>query len=286
MVHHFDHRFGTYEGQTDSQANQGKLPEFDDAQHADPDRVILPWYWVPAEEVQERLAGRWDRQWLLGWRDVCRNTDTRTVIASLLPLYGIGHKLPVMLPTAAPATITACLYANLDSYVLDYAARQKLGGTSLSYFHLKQLPVLGPDTYDRSWGWSARETVGSWLSPRILELIYTAWDLAPFAGDCGYDGPPFRWDSARRFLIRCELDAAFFHLYGINLDDAAYILDTFPVVRKKDEAEHGEYRTKRVILEVYDRMAEAIRTGVAYETLLDPPPADARVAHPPREISK
>ena len=98
MVHHFDHRFGTYEGQTDSQANQGKLPEFDEAQHADPHRVSLPWYWVPAEEVAGRLDGRWKRHWLLGWRDICRNTDTRTVIASVLPRAGVGHTFPLALP--------------------------------------------------------------------------------------------------------------------------------------------------------------------------------------------
>src|SRR5262249_22361554 len=106
MVHHFDHRFGTYEGQTDSHANHGKLPELDEAQHADPGCVSLPRYWVPAEDVEKRLEGRWDRQWILGWRDVCRNTDTRTVIASLLPLYGIGHKLPVMHPEAGSSRQT------------------------------------------------------------------------------------------------------------------------------------------------------------------------------------
>ncbi len=125
-------------------------------------------------------------------------------------------------------------------------------------------------------------TVVYWLLPRVLELTYTAWDLEPFARDCGYDGPPFRWDSARRFLLRCEIDAAFFHLYGLGRDDTAYVLDTFPVVRKRDEAQHGEYRTARVILETYDRMADAARTGVPYVTLLDPPPADPRVAHPAR----
>ena len=119
--------------------------------------------------------------------------------------------------------------------------------------------------------------------PRVLELTYTAWDLQPFAHDCGYDGPPFRWDEERRFLLRCELDAAYFHLYGIARDDVDYIMDTFPIVRRKDEAAHGEYRTKRVILEIYDEMAEAMRTGEPYRTRLDPPPADPRVAHPPRE---
>jgi len=56
-------------------------------------------------------------------------------------------------------------------------------------------------------------------------------------------------------------------------------METFPIVKRKDEQKYGEYRTKRVILEIYDTMAEAIRTGKPYRTLLDPPPADPRVAH-------
>ena len=136
--------------------------------------------------------------------------------------------------------------------------------------------------------------------------LRTAWDLEPFAQDCGWSGPPFRWDEERRFLLRCELDAAFFHLYlpatadgqwkparvaeGAVRDETpeelaelkrhfptprdavAYIMDTFPIVRRKDEEKHGDYRTKRVILEIYDAMAEAIRTGKPYQTRLDPPP--------------
>jgi hypothetical protein len=118
------------------------------------------------------------------------------------------------------------------------------------------------------------------LRKEVQRLRDTAWDLAPFAQDVGYDGPPYRWDPARRFLLRAELDAAFFHLYGITHDDAAYILETFPIVRRNDEKVHGEYRTKRLILETYDAMAESARTGAPYATRLDPPPADPRVAHP------
>ena len=116
-----------------------------------------------------------------------------------------------------------------------------------------------------------------------MELMFTGWELEPFALACGYGCPPFRWDEERRFLLRCELDAAFFHLYGIGRDDVDYIMDTFPIVKRKDESAHSEYRTKRVILEMYDDMAAAIAGGPPYSTRLDPPPADPRVAHPPRE---
>jgi hypothetical protein len=113
--------------------------------------------------------------------------------------------------------------------------------------------------------------IRDWILPRVLELTYTAWDLAPFARDVGHDGPPFLWDPARRFQLRCELDAAFFHLYGIARDDVDYVLDTFPIVRKHDEKAHGEYRTKRVILEIYDALATATATGVPYQSPLGPP---------------
>ena len=58
-----------------------------------------------------------------------------------------------------------------------------------------------------------------------------------------------------------------------------HLPDTFPIVKRKDIAKHGEYRTKRMILEMYDEMTAAMRSGVAYQTRLGPPPADPRVAH-------
>lgn len=105
-------------------------------------------------------------------------------------------------------------------------------------------------------------------------------DLESFGTDLGWCGPPFRWDEDRRSLLRAELDACFFHLYGIEQDDVDYILGTFPIVNRKDVAKHGEERTRRLILERYDALAAATASGIAYQTVLDPPPADPAVAHP------
>ena len=75
MIHHFDHRFGTYEGQTQAQANQGILPRpHARKQKDDPEFVVLPRYWVARARGRARLRGRWDRDWLLGWRDICRSS--------------------------------------------------------------------------------------------------------------------------------------------------------------------------------------------------------------------
>ncbi|MEU8050937.1 Eco57I restriction-modification methylase domain-containing protein [Micromonospora haikouensis] len=259
MVHHFDHRLGTYEGQTEAQANLGTLPRFDDAGHGDPMKLPLPRYWIAESELDERLRNRlWPHGWFLGWRDMARSTDERTLISSVIPRTAVGHKFLL----ALPAIIRAGLHANLSSFVLDYVVRQKLSGTSLGYFIFKQLPVLSPEFYDRPVPWAKdKETLGSWITARVLELSYTSNDLAPYASDLGYEGPPFRWDPARRELLRAELDAAYFRLYGIDRDGVSYIMDTFKVVRQKDENIHGEYRTKRLILDRYDALASAIHAN-------------------------
>jgi len=104
--------------------------------------------------------------------------------------------------------------------------------------------------------------------------------LEPYAEECGYNGSPFRWNDARRFLLRCELDAAYFHLYGIERADVDYIMDTFRVAKDENEHQYGEYRTKRVILEIYDKMKQAMDTGESYQTALQPPPSDPSLTHP------
>ena len=106
--------------------------------------------------------------------------------------------------------------------------------------------------------------------------------MGPLARDLGDDGPPFRWDEERRFLMRAELDAAFFHLYGIDRDDVDYIMETFPIVKRKDIATHGTYRTKDKILEIYDAMTKAKSTGNDYQTVLIPPPGQG-LRHPSKD---
>ncbi len=120
-----------------------------------------------------------------------------------------------------------------------------MGGTHLKFFTARQLPVLPPSAYPPA--------LLDLIVPRVLELVYTAHDLAPFARDCGYDGPPFVWDEERRAHLRADLDGIYAHLYGLGRDDFAYILYTFPIVARKDEARWGGYRTKRLCLEAYDR---------------------------------
>lgn len=321
MIHHFDHRWATYDGleTRDVSLEEKQNPAF----------VVLPRYWVREADVRAAIAPTgWTRGWLLGWRDITNTTNERTVIFGVIPEAAVGHTCPLIICSVALERVSL-VKANFSCLTLDYCARQKIGGTHLTYNYLNQIPVLSPQIYEDGAS-SHREgrksevfletarsscATAEFFLPRILELTYTAWDLQPFARDCGYEGPPFRWDEERRFLLRCELDAAFFHLYlpatadgqwkralkdeGAVRDEPPekleelkrhfptprdavdYILDTFPIVKRKDEKRYREYRTKRVILEIYDAMLEALRTGTAYETRLDPPPAHPSVVHRP-----
>jgi hypothetical protein len=290
MTNLFDHRHGNIVG-SENLAELSGIPAEGTTyeQHRDPSFQAMPRYWVEESLVSEavRRAG-WTRGYFISFRDLARSTDVRTAIHAMLPLVGVGHKAPLLLPFNATPVQMACLLGNLNSYVLDYCVRQKIGGASLSFFIVKQVPVLPPTTYDRPSPWdSSPVTLGGWLLPRVLELTYTALDLSAFAADCGYSGPPFVWDDERRFLIRCELDAAFFHLYGVARGDVAYILDTFPIVERKDRDKYGgTYRTKETLIEIFDAMAEAIQDRTTYQSRLNPLPADPRVTHPAREVAR
>ena len=284
LVHHFDHRYGDYRDQeTDSKSTS--LPPVPIERKLDAGYTGSPRYWVNAEMVDERLDSK--TSWLLAWRDICRSGDQRTAISTILPAVAVGNTLQIILINPSlRASKSAALQSCLSSFVFDYCARQKVGGTHLTQGVMAQLPVPDPALFAETAPWDHQATLERWLLPRVLELTYTAWDLQGFAEDCGYDGPPFRWSDERRFEMRCELDAALSHLYGIERDDVDYIMDTFATVERKDTEEFGEYRTKLEILDIYDRIQRAIDTSEPYQTVLDPPPADSRVTHPLKAVSE
>jgi hypothetical protein len=224
------------------------------------------------------------------YRKTTNATNERTALVSIVPLSVLGDRTPLILFDAHGSDLICAAYANFCSLIYDYNVRQKISGADMSVFHFVQLPVIPPHTYTAE--------LLDFIVPRVFELTYTAWDLQPFAQDVGYAGATFIWDDERRFLIRCELDALYFHLYGISRDDAAYIIDTFPIVKRKDEAAYGEYRTALVILEMYDQMAALSSMSVPtptgegeypvpdvsqWVTWLSPEPASPSVAHPDKE---
>ena len=284
MINHFEHRWATFEGIDSEGVRKGLARDTTLIEQQNPDFTIYPRFWVHQSEVERRLPLNWRRGWLTVFRGISSAILERTFSCAVIPATGVGNSAPLLITETSDVRLAACLVANLNSMVFDYVVRTKVAGNNMNFFYVKQFPVLAPNDY-------SYEDV-DFVALRMLELSYTAWDLRPFANDLGYEGPPFIWDESRRALLRGELDAYFARLYGLNRDEILYILDpqeamgndfpseTFRVLKEREVKQFGEYRTKRVILEIYDEMAWANQTGQPYQTRLDPPPADPRVAHP------
>jgi hypothetical protein len=255
MFFHFDHRFSTYEDATQAHINAGRLPQTTEKQKQEPSFSVKPRYWVSKTDVENQIAS-WDYQWFLGFRDITSAVNERTAIFSLIPRVGIGNNAPLLIMDNIETDLVCCLLANLCSLVFDFVARHKVGGTHMNFFIVEQLPVLPPNAY------SPADI--EFIAPRVLELVYTAYDLRPFAEDMGYHGEPFCWDEVRRAQLRAELDAYYARLYGLSRDELRYILDpkevygedfpgeTFRVLKEKEIKQFGEYRTRRLVLEAWD----------------------------------
>lgn len=247
MIYHYNHRYGDF-SYGPPRKRPHILPNVPQERLQDPNYCVMPYYWVRQENVTEKLKN-WPHKWLFGWRDVTdARASKRSAIPALIPAYGAGDTFLLMFPNQDIQLIT-CLAACVSSFAYDYVVRQKLAGLHLKYHYFKQMAVLHPTAYLKDTPWDSGSSYKDYITKRVLELTYISNDMKSFADSCGYSGVPFEWDEERRFQLRCELDAVFFHLYGLNGNDAEYIMETFPIVKRKDAAEWVNYRTKKIILE-------------------------------------
>ncbi|MCE6967196.1 Eco57I restriction-modification methylase domain-containing protein [Cereibacter sphaeroides] len=214
----------------------------------------------PILEIADVLLDRFQPRWLFGWRNITNVTNERTVISSIFPRVAVGHSTPLAF-TPKSAECVATFAANFTSLVFDYIARQKMGGTNLTFSYVNQFPVFPPSDFS---GGSL-----NFVSSRVLELTYTSHAMRPWAEDLGYTGAPFAFDPDRRALLRAELDAFFARKYGLTKDELRYILDpkavkgdaypseTFRGLQANEMTRYGEYRTQRLVLEAFDRLTGA-----------------------------
>ena len=245
MVQAFDHRAASVVVNPENLNRPAQPREATQEEHANPDWLPKPQFWVSLDEVD------WPKglEWAMAFKDVTAPTNVRTMIAAIVPRSPCGNTLPLLMPEEAGIYIYRenawLLAACLNSFALDFTARQKVQGQHLNWFVVEQLPVITPDDYNRPFGvTTARELIRD----HVLRLTYTAHDMAPFARDLDYNGSPFAWSEEERRHLRARLDALYFHLYGLTKKDAEYVLDTFPIVRREDKAVFGRYRTRDLIL--------------------------------------
>ena len=246
LIHQFDSRWATYE-------DDGSVRDVRVDEKRDPNYSVVPHYWVDAGLVKDKFGGA-QPDYLIGWRDVTNATNQRTVIASVIPICGVGNNFD-LISTSKSAKLNACLLGDFNSFAHDWCARQKIGGMHLNFFVVTQIATLAPTAYTQA--------DIDFIVPRVLELTYTSHSLKGWAQALGYDGEPFTFDPERRAVLRAELDARYAKLYGLNEQELTYILDpsavygpdypseSFRVLKEKEIAEFGEYRTMRMVLEAF-----------------------------------
>ena len=258
MVQAFDHRAASVVVNPENVNRPAQpLPATPD-QSADPAWLADPQFWVQAP------AGFARAPYALAFKDVTAPTNARTMIAAIIPTGAAGNTLPLIQldpnDASADPVRVALFSANLNAAGLDFIARQKVQGQHLNWFIVEQLPVIPPAAYTRAFG---AKTAADIVREAVLELTYTAHDMAPFARDLGYVDaagetlPPFAWDENRRLTLRAKLDALYFILYGVfdpatpdtSRDDIRYIYSTFPIVEREEKARWGgRYRSRDLAL--------------------------------------
>ena len=259
FVSHFDHRFSSYHNIGKEKGRGGRgLPPIKREEYQNPEFEILPRYWVEDNVVVKKLNDLgWRKKWLLVWRDIANAKVERTVTMAFIPATAVGHNCSILFsPHEMKLMVGLC--ANLNSLVLDYCARQIVGGTHVTFGYLKQLPILPISFYTQS--------RMAFLVPRVLQLSYTSHSLTPFARELGYSGLPSVWHDKERAHLRSELDAFYARAYRLTRDELRYILDpsdvkgpdypseTFRVLKEREIREYGEYRTRRLVLAAWERM--------------------------------
>lgn len=248
----YNHRYASIVTPVGSISGQGQSIHTTLDQLASPDFVPTPRYWVNAGKVNGIKRG-----YAIGFNDVCNTNNARSLIAALVPQVAAGNKLPLLDNLNAPES--ALLIGNLNSIPCDYFARNKIQSRNLNKYILEQLPIIPPTAYARKFGTKSAAEI---VREAVLELSYTAHDLAPFARDLGYVDagdearPPFIWDEERRLMLRAKLDALYFILYGVfdpadpaqSRDDIRYIYSTFPIVEREEIETWGSYRSRDMCL--------------------------------------
>jgi len=285
MFMQFDHRAATVVQSETALVRKRQSEDTGLADHQNPKFIAHPQYWALRKNVPKKQ--RWN--WVACFKKVTSPTNERTIIATILPPCATNDSIHLIMNASGHSPeLIASLLANLNSLVTDFVCRQKLGGVNLNFYVVKQLPILPPSAYTPA--------DIAFIAPRVLELVYTAYDLKPFAEDMGYHGEPFRWDDppGHRAHLRAELDAYYAKLYGLDHKQLRYILDpadltpseledildpfeevddpldptgyaarieastfpgeTFRVLKEKEIRKYGEYRTRRLVLEAWDKL--------------------------------
>ena len=261
MLQDYDHRAADVVTDQSNWVRQGQTEKRSLVGYQNPEQLAMPRFWVAKEAVLNQCSEQTPH--FLCFKEVTSPTNQRTMIAAMTPLVGLVNSAPIIL-TDNSALRECCLLGNLNSFAYDFVMRQKISNIHLNFFIVEQVPTLPPDTYAKPCPWDCGTTLEAWISQRVLKLTCTAEDMLPLADACGFTSGSFqaeyggrlnKWDEAERAELMAELDAAFFHLYGIPSNDVEYILSTFKGIHDERALSSGGSTVAERIVQKYAEMS-------------------------------
>ena len=254
LIHQYDDRFSTYD--LDS---KGKISERNvEAVEKVLSYEINPKFWVDAKEVNQKWLDKgYSNPWVIGVRDIASATNERTLVSTVSSsANAYGNTINLLLIKDQDDKVCSCLVANFSALVADYCIRLKATGSHVNQYILKQIPILPPESY-------SKEEI-EFIASRVAKLtrnhdsINKVWLT---------DYPEYPFGTAEsRLEIRAELDALYAKKYGLTRDDLEFVLDpseaespdypsvTFPGLKNKELKRYGEFRTRRLVLEAFDKL--------------------------------
>ncbi len=200
MIQAYDHRAAGVRIETGNWMRQGQTEETSLVEHQNPEFVVQPRYWVDEKMVSGALKGV-QRIAFIGLKDITSPTNRRTMIAAAIPWSAVTNHFPLML-SDMPWRRQLCLLGNLNSIAYDYCCRQKIGGITLNFFIVEQIPTLPPDAYDEKCAWAKSKKLEDWIADRVLKLTCTADDLRPLAKAAGFAPGVWKWKDDERATLR------------------------------------------------------------------------------------
>jgi len=252
MIQMFDHRAASIRIETKNWFRQAQPDSTSLVSHQNPEFSVEPHWWAEQSKVDDAL-GKPKPTPLLAFKNVTSPTNQRTMISSFIPAVGVINSAPIIrFEGSISLTLQSCLLANLNSFVLDYVSRQKIGNVNLNFFLIEQFPMFPPDFYKQKCLWNKKQSLEKWISDRVLKLTCTSNDMIPLAKAAGFTPAVHKWDPAERLDLMADLDAAFFLLYGIQRNDVEYILSTFAGLRDESPDLLAGSNTTARILHFYD----------------------------------
>ncbi|MFG0241383.1 MAG: Eco57I restriction-modification methylase domain-containing protein [Phycisphaerales bacterium JB054] len=262
MIQAYDHRACDVIAADHNWVRQNQKEETTDSQHGDLGHLSMPRWWATREAVLEAVGESAEPAFLC-YKDVTSSTNTRTMIASFVPVSAVVNSAPILrFDASIDLRLRCCLLGNLNSFAYDFIARQKVGSTHLNYFIVEQLPTIPPHEYAQRCPWDNRCTLATWISERVLKLSCTASDMLPlaeaakFKGGDAEGGKLNHWKAQERADLLAELDAAYLHLYGLSRDDAEYVLSTFKIAGQSHPGLPGTRTLGERVLDEYDHLAQ------------------------------